>query len=577
MGKRAAIYLRVSGAEQAKDENKIDGQEAACRDYADRNGLSVVEVFTDAGWTAGNNERPAFKRMLDKATGSKRSFDVILVWKIDRFARNADAPGIVERLHGRGVFLVSATEQFGEGDVGDMNRNIMFAVGSLQRKQIGQNAKRGQVTAVKSGRPGGGGRPPYGYALEWRMVPGSASPKRFFVPNNEEAEIVAEMFRRYGEEEASLNSLRKWLNDSGVPTTAERDGRTRPAEGWAHGTVWRMLLNPTYVGDYVYNRRRAFKDADGKYVDTKRGKHEWIVATDAHPAIVSRDLFERVQKRLRSNKQAPPAADHPGNALAGIGRCRNCGSGVILERNGRTFYYYCRAARRSATSARKDTACVGTVRKDAVDAALANAITVMLADRDQIASAVRRYHAAVEKAGESPEIAALTKRVDRISSEIGNLIELAASGTKSPTLRTKIEALEDQHAAAVERLSVLRAEREVKAQPLDAKAIETDARAIRAALRNGEPRKVRDLIGSVVGRAVLDFTKQETFPIRSWERIIESPTAAGAEKKKAAAALDKVRMTVLQRAPRVLVLPRYDLRMIDESAYVKAAALLSTG
>ena len=80
----AVIYARYSSDSQR--EASIEGQLRDCKDYAEKNGITVVGTYIDRAYSAKTDDRPDFQRMI-KDSG-KKIFDVVLVWKLDRFARN---------------------------------------------------------------------------------------------------------------------------------------------------------------------------------------------------------------------------------------------------------------------------------------------------------------------------------------------------------------------------------------------------------------------------------------------------------------------------------------------------------
>ena len=118
----AVIYARYSSDSQR--EASIEGQLRDCKDYAEKNGITVVGTYIDRAYSAKTDDRPDFQRMI-KDSG-KKIFDVVLVWKLDRFARNRyDSARYKTQLKKNGVKLMSATEIISEGPEGIILESVL--------------------------------------------------------------------------------------------------------------------------------------------------------------------------------------------------------------------------------------------------------------------------------------------------------------------------------------------------------------------------------------------------------------------------------------------------------------------
>ena len=119
----AVIYARYSSDSQR--EASIEGQLRDCKDYAEKNGITVVGTYIDRAYSAKTDDRPDFQRMIKDS--AKKIFDVVLVWKLDRFARNRyDAVNYKYQLEKNGVHLVSAMEPISQGPEGIMGQIILW-------------------------------------------------------------------------------------------------------------------------------------------------------------------------------------------------------------------------------------------------------------------------------------------------------------------------------------------------------------------------------------------------------------------------------------------------------------------
>ena len=225
---KGGLYLRVSTREQAQKKTSIEAQERVLREYSKNNDIEVIDVFTD-GSSGTKIDRPEFQRMLSSARSGL--FDVILVWKYDRFARNLiDQEITILELQKINVVVKSITES--------NDRLLRRVMGAVNEEEIVKTLERSKLVKTDRARQGYHlGRAPYGYDF---------NPDTHELVQNEDADRVRELFR---------------LRDSGnlnVTHFANESGLTRQA-------VYGILKNPLYKGYARYQ---------GKLI---KGRHESIV------------------------------------------------------------------------------------------------------------------------------------------------------------------------------------------------------------------------------------------------------------------------------------------------------------
>ena len=136
----AVIYARYSSDNQR--EESIEGQIRECTAYAEKNGITVIKHYIDRAFSAKTDNRPEFQQMIKDS--EKRLFDIVLVWKLDRFARNRyDSAHYEYQLERNHVKLVSATEPISDGPAGIRsvpNRNDFGRNGQVSRPARCQTA-----------------------------------------------------------------------------------------------------------------------------------------------------------------------------------------------------------------------------------------------------------------------------------------------------------------------------------------------------------------------------------------------------------------------------------------------------
>lgn len=156
-----AIYTRVSTNEQAMNGISLDAQEKRCRDLCQFKDWSVTEVYCDAGFSAGNTDRPAFKRLFQDAKSHK--FENIIVYKIDRFSRNLkDLVNIMSDLKKENINFTSITEQIDTTTaMGEAFFQIIGVFAQLERGMIKERVEMAFKRKVEKGNSVS--RPPFGY------------------------------------------------------------------------------------------------------------------------------------------------------------------------------------------------------------------------------------------------------------------------------------------------------------------------------------------------------------------------------------------------------------------------------
>ncbi|MCL2369859.1 MAG: recombinase family protein [Firmicutes bacterium] len=155
----AVIYARYSSS--AQTEQSIEGQLRVCKEFAERSGYTVIHEYIDRAMTGTNAERPDFLQMVKDA--SQKQFDYIIVYKVDRFARNQyDSVFYKHKLSQSGVKVVSATEAISDTAEGRLVEGILEIMAEMYSHDLSQKVKRGQKESLLKGNHLGGSML-YGY------------------------------------------------------------------------------------------------------------------------------------------------------------------------------------------------------------------------------------------------------------------------------------------------------------------------------------------------------------------------------------------------------------------------------
>jgi len=313
---RVAIYTRVSTDEQARHGTSLEVQREFLEGYVKREGLKLYrpekdKVYEDDGYSGENRNRPALKRLVVDAR--LRKFDLVLVYKTDRFARNNRLLlNLVEELDGLKVGFKSATESFDTvSAAGKMALSMLGTVAQFERDRIIERVFPGMVKGVERGNWQGSRYSPYGYSYD--------KEKKLLevVPN--EVKVVKSIYTMYLSGQ-STSQIAGYLYDKNYKT---RSG------GKFHSKLVRDILkNQMYLGKIVWNKYsydKKQKTLKG-YKAVKNDASKVITSEGRHKAIISQKDFDDVQKKLEKNRKGMGSRkgckEYP---LTGIVKCAKCG------------------------------------------------------------------------------------------------------------------------------------------------------------------------------------------------------------------------------------------------------------
>jgi len=264
---RCAIYTRKSSEEGLEQSfNSLDAQREACEAYIRsqrHEGWHAIGAhYDDGGFSGGNVERPALKRLMADIDAGK--VNTVVVYKVDRLTRSlADFAKIIERFDGREVSFVSVTQQFNTtSSMGRLTLNVLLSFAQFEREVTGERI-RDKIAASKKKGMWMGGNVPLGYEVRDRKL----------AVNKEEADRVRLIFQNFLEQK-SVMALRDWLS--------KNDMRSKGGKEFFRGPLYHMLRNPLYIGRIRHKS------------DTHLGQHE---------AIVDQETWDKVQALLTENRQ----------------------------------------------------------------------------------------------------------------------------------------------------------------------------------------------------------------------------------------------------------------------------------
>lgn len=310
--KTAAAYIRVSTEDQI--EFSPDSQLKAIRKYAKEHDLILPEefVFADEGISGRKTDkRVQFQRMIGTAKLKPKPFDVILLWKFSRFARNREDSIVYKSMLRKqcGIEVVSISEQLSEDKTSILIEALIEAMDEYYSLNLAEEVRRGM--SEKFSRGGVVSQPPFGY----RMQDG------IFFPDETAAPIVQMIFEDYLSG-IPVRQIARKLNEMGV--------MSRHGNPFENRTVEYILTNPVYIGKL---RRSLTGDRSDRY-------HEQDQCVDGqHQPIITQEVFDAVQaKRADTKKMYKKYARHDQPVqfmLKGMVRCDHCGGTLIMSSTGK--------------------------------------------------------------------------------------------------------------------------------------------------------------------------------------------------------------------------------------------------
>ena len=395
----AVIYARYSSENQR--EESIEGQMRECYAFAKKNGISVVGEYIDRAFSAKTDRRPDFQRMIKDS--AKHNFNLVIVWKLDRFARNRyDSAHYKALLKKNGVKVMSAVERISDGAEGILLESVLEGMAEYYSADLSEKVLRGHTeNALKCKY--NGGTMPIGYY---------ADKEQHYVADSLTAPFVLEAFRHY-DEGLTMSEIATVLNQHGLKNKRGGDMDI--------DSVSRMLSNRKYIGEYRYRD---------------------IVIPNGIPALVPQDLFDRVQEKIAKNKKAPARHKAEDDYLLTTKLfCGECESLMVGEcgtsRSGTVHHYYkCTNAKRHGGCQKK------AIKKDWIENLVVLEIRKKLEDARFIDDIV---HTFMEfQTAENTVIPHLKQSLAELNKSIDNILAAIEQGIFTQSTKQRLEELESK-------------------------------------------------------------------------------------------------------------------------------------
>lgn len=313
------LYARKSTESEERQVLSIESQIKEMLRIAERDNLEIVELRRESHSAKNSGERPVFNSLIDDIRAGK--FNGILTWAPDRLSRNAGDLGSLVDLMDQKLLLDIRTygQRFSNSPNEKFLLMILCSQAKLENDNRGLNVKRGLRTRAELGlRPGVA---PTGYLNEKRM-----DRKCHAIIDPERAPVVRKMFKKVAYEGWSGRKLYHWLR-------FELNFYSKGNKPLALSNIYKILMNSFYYGVFEYPRNSG----------------NWY--TGKHEPLITKDLFEKVQDRLKRDHIQRESREF---AFTRLIKCGLCESGITAmekfkkQKNGnvhRYVYYGCTRSR----------------------------------------------------------------------------------------------------------------------------------------------------------------------------------------------------------------------------------------
>jgi len=394
---RGVIYARYSSDNQR--EESIEGQIRENTAYAEKNGITIVGHYIDRALSAKTDDRPEFQRMIKDS--AKKNFDVVIVWKLDRFSRNRyDSAKYKATLRKNGVKVLSATEAIADGPSGILMESVLEGMAEYYSAELAEKITRGMTeNALKCKY--NGSHVPFGFRIDENQN---------YQINKAQAPIVVEIYERYASGEA-IKSIIDDLNARGL--------KTSKGAMFRNNSIHSILTNRMYIGEYHFGE---------------------IIVPNGIPAIVSEELFNRVAERKKKNRHA--SAHNKGKERYILSTKLFCGKCMTMmvgesgqKKNGNIYRYYkCASAKRKKGCHKK------AVRKEWIENEVIKGLTIILHDDATLSAMADKLLELFSE--DNVVLPGLEAQLKEVQKSIANLIKAVEQGLATRSTKARLEELE---------------------------------------------------------------------------------------------------------------------------------------
>lgn len=337
-----AGYLRLSREDGDKEESdSIGSQRSIIEDKIKKlgNDFKLYDFYIDDGYTGLNTDRPSFQRMLDDI--QKKKVNCIITKDLSRLSRNNFEANYLIEIYflENNIRYISVLDNVDTYVKNSNNDIIQFKtlINDWYSKDISRKVKSGMWARKEKGLYVAA-KAPYGYMKD-------ENNKNQLIVNSDESKVVKRIFKMYNEG-ISMGEIAEILQKEKiyVPSYNGFEKNKNGIYGWHCSTISKILKNEVYLGNTVYGKvmNLSYKSKKVKFIP----RDDWKIVNNTHKAIISQELFDNVQKRIKLNQKAKSHVHKW--VLNGLVHCKECGEPMQLKvkyrKDGKTISFmrlYC--------------------------------------------------------------------------------------------------------------------------------------------------------------------------------------------------------------------------------------------
>jgi site-specific DNA recombinase len=474
--KRAILYTRVSGEEQAKKGYSLADQLDALRDWCYKNGHEVIEEVQDRGFSGAYLERPGLDRVREMVAGG--GVNAVVVLFRDRIARGVYAQLLSEEFRDHGARLVALNSRGDDSPDGELGDNILDVIAAWERKKIAERMNRGKRRKAKEGKVVAGPRPNYGFRFNER--------RDGYLVDEDKMPVIRRIFRMVGAEGMVLNAVRRALEKEGIPIPSGRRVWSRQYlrdciynDAYLPHTFEEISqlvtpevaasLNPSRIyGVWWYGaerhlhaqRREIAPDGTPRYKRVKKSvptpRQEWI-AVPVPDAGIPKEWVIAAREAIKDNEWVSNAGDKVWELSGGVIRCAECGRAMTVNHvraKGRGYY---RCAGRYNGGIESQCSMSRTVRAEEAETRVWGFVNEILTNPDRLAQGLEKMLEDERRPSAGEDETPWLKRIAEISFKQERLLNLHLDGDiTTEQFRAKGAELEAVRVAAENQLEAAR-------------------------------------------------------------------------------------------------------------------------
>ena len=414
------LYIRLSHEDDDKvyESESITNQKSLLLQYVKDNNLRVYDIYIDDGYSGTNFDRPAFKRMINDI--KQKKINMVITKDMSRLGRDYIGTGeLVEKFfpeyNVRYLALTDSIDTLTDSSYNDI-APFKAIMNDFYAKDISKKIKSSLKAKMKEGKYVGG-RAPFGYSKD-------SNNKNKLIINEEQAIVIKRIF------DMSLRGLSYYkiadiLTNEKIKTPSSYYnfswfGKYNKKNNWNSKTIYDILTNRIYTGDLVQNKRNKVNYKVKKVV--KNNLKDYIIVENTHDAIIEKDIFEDVQKKLPKNVGRKEKKEQ--NLLDGLLYCGDCGHRISVQsrrKKDNKHYTLCNYYR---TYIKEHLCTTHSNNYDKLEQLILNnlkKLCLKYLDINKVKESVIKNYKKINTSSNDKEIEILLKEIDQINDNLDNI------------------------------------------------------------------------------------------------------------------------------------------------------------